>query len=61
MICPGLTVNRPATASNLSASLYNNVVSTDPLLYSYQGCTCAAPLVAHYHIDSAGWLTTNAC
>jgi len=56
MICPGLLVSRPASVTNLSLSFYNNVVSSDPLLYSYQGCTCALPLVAHYTFDTAGML-----
>ena len=54
MICPGLLVSRPASVTNLSSAFYNNVVSSDPLLYSYQGCTCALPLVAHYTVDTAG-------
>ena len=56
MICPGLSVDRPVAATDLSADYYNNVVSADPLLFSYQGCTCAPPLVAYYHIDSEGRL-----
>ncbi|DBA88293.1 TPA: hypothetical protein ACH3X1_016534 [Trebouxia sp. C0004] len=55
MICPGLLVNRPASVTNKSTAFYNNVVSSDPLLYSYQGCTCALPLVAHYTFDTAGF------
>ena len=54
MICPGLLVSRPASVTNSSAAFYNNVVSSDPLLYSYQGCTCALPLIAHYTVDTAG-------
>ena len=56
MICPGLSVNRPASVTNLSAAYYNNIVATDPLLYSYQGCTCAPPLLAHYEFDANGKL-----
>lgn len=54
MICPGLLVDRPASITNLSAAYYNNLVSSDPLLYSYMGCTCASPLVAYYHYDTSG-------
>ena len=54
MICPGLLVNRPASVTNLSAAYYNNLVSSDPLLYSYQGCTCASPLTAYYYNDTSG-------
>lgn len=54
MVCPGLLISRPSSVSNTSAAFYNNVVSSDPLLYSYQYCTCAAPLVASYKIDDAG-------
>ena len=52
MICPGLLISRPDTVTNQSASYYNNIVLSDPLLYSYRNCTCAAPLVAHYSIDT---------
>lgn len=58
MICPGLSVNRHHNITDLSADYYDNVVSSDPLLYSYQGCACAPPLVAYYHVDSAGMLPT---
>lgn len=53
MSCPGLVINRPATVTNLSAAYYNNIVLSDPLVYSYQGCTCASPLVAQYYIDNS--------
>lgn len=61
MICPGLSIDRPTIVSEGSAEYYNNVVSSDPLLYSYQGCTCAAPLVAYYHVDLAGMLQIYMC
>ncbi|DBA81176.1 TPA: hypothetical protein ACH3X2_006994 [Trebouxia sp. C0005] len=54
MVCPGLLVSRPASVTNSSLAYYNNVVSSDPLLYSYQNCTCVLPLVAHYTFDTAG-------
>lgn len=52
MVCPGLLVSRPDTVTNQSVSYYNNIVLSDPLLYSYRNCTCASPLVAHYYIDT---------
>lgn len=52
MVCPGLLINRPSTVTNQSAAFYNNIVLSDPLVYSYQGCNCTAPLVAHYSNDS---------
>ena len=54
MICPGLTINRPDSVTNLSAAYYNNVVSTDPLLFCYQGCRCASPFVSFYYVDKSG-------
>ena len=54
MICPGLTVNRPSSVTNLSVAYYNNLVSSDPQLYCYQGCSCAVPLVAFYYTDAHG-------
>lgn len=52
MICPGLIVDRVANFSEVQ----QNVVNTDPVFYSYFGCTCAAPLVPYYHVDSTGTL-----
>ena len=51
MLCNGLIIDR---GSSNDFGVQQNVVNTDPLLYSYQQCGCVAPLVAYYHIDSAG-------
>lgn len=53
MVCPGLLINRPATVTNTSVAYYNNIVLSDPSVYSYQGCSCAAPLVGKYYVDAS--------
>ena len=54
LTCPTMHLQRPANLSNLTTAYFYNYVAADPLLFSYEGCTCAQPLIPHYFVDTSG-------
>lgn len=61
LVCPTLHIHRPSNQSNLTTAFFYHYVETDPLLYSFANCSCAAPLEPHYHRDTAGLASYNLC
>lgn len=52
--CPSISVQRPSWLSPLTTAYNFQYVYAEPALVSYFNCTCAAPLRAHYFVDSKG-------
>lgn len=61
LVCPTLHIHRPSNQSNLTTAFFYHYVETDPLLYSFANCSCAAPLEPHYHRDTAGLASYKLC
>ncbi|KAL0023908.1 hypothetical protein WJX79_009620 [Trebouxia sp. C0005] len=61
LTCPTLYIQRPSNQSNLTTAYFYNYVAADPQLYSYQGCTCTSPLVAHYYENATSGLFQMEC
>ena len=61
IVCPTMQLQRPANQSNLTTAYFYNYVAAEPLLYSYEGCTCTAPLVPNYFVDASGSCSCSSC